>query len=223
MSPSRIFPIGPPARPSGPMWPMHAPVETPEKRASVSSATCLPMRQMFQRAGDLVGFLHARAHRADAGQHQHVAGLDSSFFDRGHRVFFIHKNPRRSFLLINSVRIQQLTDQSPWLSPPNLPAQDCRAEKPACSSRPRARACSGEKITSSASTPSSSLQQFAEPRAALGFFPPIQIFAQRFSGDGEHIGVEQIQVVANAASLPARRPRETRARSDDEPGRSAKH
>ena len=41
-SPSKTLPIGPPARPSGPMWPMHAPVETPEKRASVSSATCLP-------------------------------------------------------------------------------------------------------------------------------------------------------------------------------------
>ena len=38
-SPSRSLPIGPPASASGPTWPMHAPVETPEKRASVSSAT----------------------------------------------------------------------------------------------------------------------------------------------------------------------------------------
>ena len=41
-SPSRTLPIGPPASASGPTWPMQAPVETPEKRASVRTATCLP-------------------------------------------------------------------------------------------------------------------------------------------------------------------------------------
>ena len=35
------FADGAPASASGEMWPMHAPVETPLKRASVSSATCL--------------------------------------------------------------------------------------------------------------------------------------------------------------------------------------
>ena len=39
VSPSRSRPIGPPASPSGPTWPMQAPVETPENRASVSRAT----------------------------------------------------------------------------------------------------------------------------------------------------------------------------------------
>ena len=33
---------GPPASASGPTWPMQAPVQTPLKRASVMSATCLP-------------------------------------------------------------------------------------------------------------------------------------------------------------------------------------
>ena len=36
-----------------------------------------PERQVFERAGDLIGFLHARAHRADAREHQHIAGLDT--------------------------------------------------------------------------------------------------------------------------------------------------
>ena len=40
-SPSRMRPMGPPARASGEMWPMQAPVETPLKRASVRTATCL--------------------------------------------------------------------------------------------------------------------------------------------------------------------------------------
>ena len=31
---------------------------------------------MLQRAGDLISFFHARAHRPNAGQHQHVTGLD---------------------------------------------------------------------------------------------------------------------------------------------------
>ncbi len=41
-SPSRSLPIGPPANASGPMCPMQAPVDTPEKRASVSTDTVLP-------------------------------------------------------------------------------------------------------------------------------------------------------------------------------------
>ena len=41
-SPSRTRPIGPPWSASGPTWPTHAPVETPEKRPSVTRATCFP-------------------------------------------------------------------------------------------------------------------------------------------------------------------------------------
>lgn len=41
-SPPRSRPSGPPASASGPMWPMHAPVLTPLKRASVISATSFP-------------------------------------------------------------------------------------------------------------------------------------------------------------------------------------
>ena len=42
VSPSRTRPIGPPASPSGPTWPIHAPVLTPLNRASVIRATCFP-------------------------------------------------------------------------------------------------------------------------------------------------------------------------------------
>ena len=46
-SPSRTFPIGPPASASGETCPMHAPVETPLNRASVSTATCLQCGKCF--------------------------------------------------------------------------------------------------------------------------------------------------------------------------------
>ena len=46
-SPSRSLPIGPPASASGPTWPMQAPVETPENRASVTIATVLPHGMYF--------------------------------------------------------------------------------------------------------------------------------------------------------------------------------
>ena len=39
--------MGPPASASGEMCPMQAPVETPLKRASVSTATCLPKSRYF--------------------------------------------------------------------------------------------------------------------------------------------------------------------------------
>jgi len=90
-SPSRSLPIGPPASASGPTWPMQAPVETPEKRASVSTATCLPKLRCLSAEGDLVNLLHARAHWAATDQHHHVAGTDRArtvSLDRGdHRLF----------------------------------------------------------------------------------------------------------------------------------------
>ena len=46
-SPSRSRPMGPPASASGLTWPMQAPVETPEKRASVITATDLPQGMNF--------------------------------------------------------------------------------------------------------------------------------------------------------------------------------
>ena len=49
-SPSRTLPTGPPASASGPTWPMQAPVETPEKRASVITATCLPQERCLSAA-----------------------------------------------------------------------------------------------------------------------------------------------------------------------------
>ena len=56
---------------------MQAPVETPENRASVTTATCLPKSRCLQRTGDLVDLFHAGAHRPAADQHDDVAGLDA--------------------------------------------------------------------------------------------------------------------------------------------------
>jgi len=39
------------AKPSGAMWPMHAPVESPEKRASVSYATGSPNGKWHETYG----------------------------------------------------------------------------------------------------------------------------------------------------------------------------
>ncbi len=69
--------MGPPASASGPMWPMQAPVETPEKRASVRTAICLPKLRCLRARGDLVDFLHAGPHRSPANQHENVAGLEA--------------------------------------------------------------------------------------------------------------------------------------------------
>ena len=46
-SPSRSLPKGPPAQASGLMWPMQAPVDTPENRPSVSNVTRRPLGRYF--------------------------------------------------------------------------------------------------------------------------------------------------------------------------------
>ena len=53
----------------------------------------------------MIGFLHARAHRPDAGQHQHIAAADAALFDRGHRGLFADENARRALHVINALRI----------------------------------------------------------------------------------------------------------------------
>ena len=54
-----------------------APVETPEKRASVTSAILAARTAgSLQRGGDLVGLLHPGAERPAAGEHDHVARDD---------------------------------------------------------------------------------------------------------------------------------------------------
>ena len=116
-SPSRTLPIGPPASASGPTWPMHAPVETPEKRASVSTATCLPKLQVLQRRGDLIDLLHARSHRAAADQHQHVARLDAigavALDRRDGRASRVVKTRAGPDLAIDAVGIDHATDRWP--------------------------------------------------------------------------------------------------------------
>ena len=87
---------------------MQAPVETPENRASVRTATCLPNERCFERRGDLVDLLHARPHRAAADQDQHVARPDRPIalpFDRGDGVALAGEDPRRAGLAIDAVGV----------------------------------------------------------------------------------------------------------------------
>jgi hypothetical protein len=37
------------------------------------------MRQIFQPPGNLLSFLHARPHRSNAREHDHIAGLNAAF------------------------------------------------------------------------------------------------------------------------------------------------
>ena len=61
--------------------------------------------QMLQGAGELIRFLHARAHRTAAREHDDVAGLHLAFLDRGDGLLLADEHARRSFLAINAVGI----------------------------------------------------------------------------------------------------------------------
>ncbi len=97
--------MGPPARASGPMWPMQAPVETPEKRASVRTATCFPQSEVFQGAGDLVDFFHARAHRAAADEDDDVVGFDLAVLDGGDGGAFGGEDAGRAGVAVDAVGV----------------------------------------------------------------------------------------------------------------------
>ena len=72
-SPSRSFPMGPPASASGETWPMQAPVEDAAESGVRQQRHVFAEGEVLQRRRELVGFLHAGAHGTAAGQHQHVA------------------------------------------------------------------------------------------------------------------------------------------------------
>ena len=57
---------------------MHAPVETPLNRASVTTATCFPNGRYRSATGQLIRFFHPRAQRSAADQHEHIAGVNAS-------------------------------------------------------------------------------------------------------------------------------------------------
>ena len=225
-SPSRTLPIGPPASASGPTWPMHAPVETPENRASVSTATCLPKLRCFRARRDLVDLLHAGAHRPAADQHQHVAGLRPASGpwpliaaiaarSRG-------EDPRRADLAVDAVGIDHARVDGRALDDRAFRGQ-VAAREGHRRVRPRCRGPRpGDMITSSGSTPSRSCEQVAQPRAALGLSPtsPAPRRAARRS-TVRHVEVEQARARAGAASPRARRRPGRRAPSDGRPGRSA--
>ena len=138
---------------------MHAPVETPLNRASVSTATCLPKSQILERRGDLVGLLHARAHRPAADQHEHVAGLDPSgpALDRRDRRRLASVNTaRRAGLAVDAVRIDDGRIDRRALDDRAFGRQVAARERDRATSARAPRARPGDMITSSGSTPSRS-------------------------------------------------------------------
>ena len=87
---------------------MHAPVETPENRASVTTAICLPKERCFKRRRDLIDLFHARPHRAAADQDEDVAGLERVRplpFDGGDRVALAGEDARRAELAVDAVGV----------------------------------------------------------------------------------------------------------------------
>ena len=62
-------------------------------------------RQELQRGGELIGFLHPRAHRPAARQHQHLSGLDGTVLDRRHGLMLGGEKPDRSLEAVNAIRI----------------------------------------------------------------------------------------------------------------------
>ena len=57
--------------------------------------------------------------------------------------------------------------------------------------RPRARARSGEMMTSSGSMPSRVRRRWLRTAAALALLPPVEVVVEGFAGDGEDGGVEE--------------------------------
>ena len=143
---------------------MHAPVETPLKRASVRTATCLPNGRYLSARRELIGLLHARAHRPAADQHEHVAGVNASRLDRGDRRRLGDEDLGRAGEAIHAVGIDHRRIDRRALDHRAFRREVAdRGNRPSTSARARPPT-SGDMITSSGSTPSRSREAAREAR-----------------------------------------------------------
>ena len=211
--------MGPPASASGVTWPMQAPVETPLKRASVITATCLPKSQVAQGGGDLIGLFHARAHGAAAHQHEDVARLDAAGLDGaawrpsrcGRRAPGRCGGRRRSSsTTVGSMEVLLMTE------PPGarLPLGNVTVEV-----RPRRRAPSGSMMTSPGSTPSRSRRRRRSAARRSDCSHQSSSIAERHAADGARTGVEQAGAAEVQHALRGRLRRGRPARWDGPWGR----
>ena len=191
----RSLPIGPPASASGPTWPMQAPVETPEKRASVTSATCLAPRDELERRRELVGLFHPGAERpapistmtspALTGVWPPcplIAAIASRLGD---------EHARRPAVAVDAVGVDDRRIDRRRLDHRALGREVAATGTPPCWSGPRARAASALMITSSGSTPSSDCSRARASRRRSLVLPPVEHRAQRLARHGQHVGVQQ--------------------------------
>ena len=196
---------------------MQAPVETPEKRASVTSATSPAERQELERRRQLVGLLHPGAERAAAGEDDHVARLDrlaARALDRGDRVPLAREDARAARRAGRRRRRRATRGSIAVLLITLPPGARLPSGKQTVEVMPFARARSGGQMTSSGSTPSASSEPRAQPGPPLAALPLVEHVVPGPAGDRHARRRGAARARAGAASPRARRRRGTRAPSD---------
>ena len=90
MSPSRTAAMGPPTNASGATWPAVNPRVAPEKRPSVSRATCALSSALDEMAAVTcnISRMPGPPFGTLIADHEHIAGLDSAFLDGSETGFF---------------------------------------------------------------------------------------------------------------------------------------
>jgi hypothetical protein len=87
------------------MWPMHAPVLTPLKRASVRPPRC--PREVLQGAGHLQRFFHTAAQGSGTDYRQNIARPHRAFSNRLDSRPLADADAGRPGLAVDAVRIEQ--------------------------------------------------------------------------------------------------------------------
>jgi len=93
-SPSATAAMGPPRTASGATWPAIRPCVAPEKRPSVSSATCSPSPAPFSAAVTAASRAYRGPRRALVADHDNVAGDDRAVRGGSHRGLLAFEHPR---------------------------------------------------------------------------------------------------------------------------------
>ena len=149
-------------------------------------------RQMFERARHLIRLLHARAHRPDARDHEHVAALDFPSADRRNRRGLARENARPALVPVHAVRADDARIDRGGLHHAALGREVADGENHRAGESALLRTRGRQNHIVGIHTVEFA-EQRAEFRAAFARVPCVEIFAKRAARRGEHAAIEQAE------------------------------
>src|SRR6185312_14257901 len=145
----------------------------------------LAERKALERGGDLINLLHTRSHWPSTDEDDDISVPHFAMFDRSHGAGFCDKNPSWSRMDIRSVFVEKRRVDGCAFDYAALGRKIAYREAQSSSKAAGARAVDGKNNVMRIDAVERQ-KTILHRSTALAGFPPVEIFAEGFSGHGAH-------------------------------------